>query len=81
MKEKEILLQFKDIAERLSCRVIFDRFDGKGGHCIAKEKEYIIINKLLPFADQVEVFGNALKRLPVEGIYILPRLRKYIETN
>jgi len=79
MKEKEILAHFKDIAERLSCKVIFDKFDGKGGHCIAKGTEYIIINKRLPKLEQVEVFGNALRRLPINNLYILPRIRKYIE--
>jgi len=78
MKEKEVLLRFRDIAERLSCKVIFDRFDGIGGHCIVKNLEYIIINKRLPYVEQVEVFSKALKRLPIDDLYILPRVRKYI---
>lgn len=78
MKEKEILLHFKDIAEKLSCKVIFDKFDGQGGHCIANENEYIIVNKRLPYIDQVDVFSAALKRLAIEDIYILPRIRKYL---
>jgi hypothetical protein len=79
MKEKEVLVHFRDIAEKFSCKVIFDKFDGRGGHCIAKETEYIIINKRLPFVEQVEVFSNALRHFPVEDIYILPRVRKYIQ--
>jgi hypothetical protein len=78
MKEKEMLNHFKDIAEKLSCKVIFDKFDGKGGHCIANENEYIIVNKRLPYVDQVDVFSSALRRLPIEEIYILPRIRKYL---
>jgi hypothetical protein len=78
MKEKEVLNHFKDIAEKLSCKVIFDKFDGKGGHCIANENEYIIVNKRLPYVDQVDVFSSALRRLPIEEIYILPRIRKYL---
>jgi len=81
MKDKEVLTHFREVAERLSCRVIFDKFDGKGGHCIAKGTEYIIINKRLPCVEQVEVFSEALKRLPIDTVYILPRVRKYIETD
>ncbi|TES93376.1 MAG: hypothetical protein E3J87_02400 [Candidatus Cloacimonadota bacterium] len=81
MKQKEVLVHFKDIAERLSCKVIFDKFDGRGGHCIAKGMEYIIINRRLPNVEQVEVFSQALRRLPIENLYILPRVRKYIETD
>ena len=78
MKEKEVLVHFKDIAEKFSCNVIFDKFDGRGGHCIAKNTEYIIINKRLPYVEQLEVFSKALKRFPVDDLYILPRIRKYI---
>ena len=81
MKEKEVLIQFRDIAERLSCKVIFDKFDGFGGHCVANKTEYIIINKRLPYVEQLEVFGKALKRLPIDDLYIIPRVRKFIETN
>lgn len=79
MKEKEVLVHFRDIAEKFSCKVVFDRFDGKGGHCIARGTEYIIINKRLPYVEQVEVFSQALRRFPIENLYILPRVRKYIE--
>jgi len=81
MKDKVVLTHFRDVAERLSCRVIFDKFDGKGGHCIVKGTQYIIINKRLPRVEQVEVFSEALKRLPIDTVYILPRIRKYIETD
>ena len=76
-----MLTHFRDIAEKLSCKVIFDKFDGMGGHCIAKGMEYIIINKRLPRVEQVEVFSKALKRLPIDELYILPRIRKYIESD
>ena len=78
MKEKEILDTLLEVAELMGMKVLRDTFRGRGGYCRAKEKEYVIINRKLSLAEQIEIVKEAVMKKDIDNIYLPPVVRELI---
>lgn len=81
IKSKKRLRELEDIAEKLGVRVIFDNLETEGGYCRCHKDKYIIVNKKLNTEYQINVLAKAMKKLPLEDIYIKPELRKFLDNK
>ena len=80
MTDAQLLQECEALAERLGIRVSREDLAGRpGGLCTFKGESRIILDFRLDVTSQVEVFSREFARLPIEDIYVVPRLRDQID--
>ena len=78
MKNKELLEEFHALAEKLDIKIMKGKGDFSGGDCIVNEKKVIVINNIKPIEQRLNTLASCFKNYDLEGLYIVPALRKYI---
>ncbi len=80
---KIILNEFEELFESMGIVVKYDNLINDGGYCKYKDKEYIILNRILPLKRKLEIYKNILKEMMLTKgeIFIKPILREYIEND
>jgi hypothetical protein len=81
MKEETIQQELEGLAEKLSVKIIYERFYGAGGMCRVKDEKKIIINKDLPLEKINEILLTELSQFDLENVYLAPQLRKLLEAK
>ena len=79
MKNKQIFEEFEILGEKLGLRIIKGKGDFKGGICRINNKNVIVVNKLKPFENRLKVLAISFLEYNLDGIYIVPYLRAFIE--
>ena len=67
-----------EIAEKLDVKIMKGKGDFSGGSCIVNEKKVIVINNMKPIEQRLNTLASCFKDYDLEGFYIVPALRKYI---
>ncbi len=80
MTQAQILQELEGIAERLSITVRYEVGNMEGGLCRINDQLSVIINKNLSLRGKIDIFLQALKTLPLNDVYILPQIRKLIDS-
>ena len=78
MKNKELLEEFHSLADKLNIKIMKGKGDFLGGDCIVNEKKVIVINNIKPIEQRLNTLASCFKNYDLEGLYIVPALRKYI---
>ncbi len=78
MKNKELLEEFHSLADKLNIKIMKGKGDFSGGDCIVNEKKVIVINNIKPIEQRLNTLASCFKNYDLEGLYIVPALRKYI---
>ena len=78
MKDKELLEEFHSLAEKLNIKIMKGKGDFSGGDCIVNEKKVIVIYNVKPIEQRLNTLASCFKNYDLEGLYIIPALRKYI---
>ena len=79
MKKKQIFDEFESLGKRLGLRIIKGRGDFNGGSCKINNKTVIVINNLKPLEHRLKVLATSFLEHNLDGIYIVPYLRAFIE--
>ena len=79
MTQTQILQELEALAERLSVPLSYEKGDIRGGLCWVEGKPRIIIRKGLPLAQRVNILLLALCQLPLENVFIPPKIRKFLD--
>lgn len=79
MNNRKILENLETIAEKFDLEIKYDFFEGKGGLCNFKGKQFFLINKNLPPQEKAKVIAYGLNNFSLENISILPMIRQFIE--
>ncbi len=53
--------------------------NAKSGLCIVKDQKMFIMDKHLTVREKLEILANCLRTLPLDDIYVMPAVRKYLE--
>ncbi len=78
MKDKVLLEEFHSLAKKLDVKIMKGKGDFLGGSCIVNEKKVIVINNIKPIEQRLSTLASCFKDYDLEGLYIVPALRKYI---
>ena len=82
MTDAQLLQEFEALAERLDIRVSREDLEGRpGGLCTLRGERRLILDRTLDPRTQVELFARELARLPLDDLYILPRVRDRIDDH
>ena len=80
--EAQLLQEFEGLAERLGIRVSRENLeDGPGGFCTIRGERRFILDRKLDVRSQVEIFAREMARLPLDDMYVVPRVRERIDAH
>ena len=83
MKKEKLYIEFENLAEKLGLRVIKGkgRFSRENGSCIIKDEKVIVVNKSKPIEQKLKILASCFNKIDLNGVYIVPALRAYIEDS
>jgi len=79
MKVNDIFTEMLEIAKRAGINVRNDKGRFQSNWCILNEQKLIIFNKSTPIDIKASVLARCLKDQNIDGIYIKPVVREFIE--
>ena len=79
MKPEKLFLLFEELAEKMSINIVQGKGDFIGGMCSVNDETYIVINKVKPIAQRLNVLGSEFSKLNLNNIFVPPALRNFIE--
>ena len=86
MKPEQMVEHLKELAEKLGIDVSEQNFATAGvpvrsGYCKVKEQQRFIIDKHLTPQKKAKLLAAFLSRCPIENIFVLPKVREFLESN
>ena len=81
MKDTQILSELEAISNNLGIDIRYEKGDFEGGLCKINAKDVIIVNKTLTIQQKIRVLARELNSFDLEGIYIIPALRRIIDEH
>lgn len=79
MKSSQIAKELEDAARQLDVRVRREKGSFRGGFCIRKGEEILMLNRQHPPEIHVAVLAEALRNLPVDSVYLRPAVRHALD--
>lgn len=80
MNDEVVAGEFKKLAERLGIELRYLE-EGPSGLCTLKGKRIMFIDKSLDSSEQVELFVREFRDIDVEGIFVVPVIRRLLESQ
>jgi len=81
MNKDKLYNEFEDLAIKLGLRIIKGKGDFTGGSCIIKDEKVIVVNKRKPIEQKLKILASCFNEIDLDGIYIVPALRAFIEES
>ena len=81
MNKNKLYNEFEDLAIKLGFKIIKGKGDFKGGSCIIKDEKVIVVNKRKPIEQKLKILASCFNEIDLDGIYIVPALRAFIEES
>jgi hypothetical protein len=83
MKPTELYQQLQEIASKLGISVSEQNLrttgvNAKSGLCKVKGQQVFIMDKHLTIREKVDTLSECLRQLPLDNIYLIPAIRKYL---
>ncbi len=84
MTPTQLYDHLKELAAKLDITVAEQNMrvtgvNAKSGLCIVKEQKMFIMDKHLNVREKNEVLAECLRNLPLDDIYVMPGVRKYLD--
>mgnify|MGYP000396798969 FL=1 len=78
MKNNELLDEFYLLAEKLDVKIMKGKGDFFGGSCTVNNEKVIVINNGKPIEQRLNILASCFKDYSLDGLFIVPALREYI---
>ena len=79
LKPEKLFILFEELAEKMNINIVQGKGDFIGGMCSVNDESYIVINKVKPMSQRLNVLGAEFSKLDLNNIFISPALRDFIE--
>ena len=79
LKPEKIFILFEELAEKMNINIVQGKGDFIGGMCSVNDESYIVINKVKPMSQRLNVLGAEFSKLDLNNIFVSPALRDFIE--
>ncbi|MBC8345699.1 MAG: hypothetical protein ISR82_06710 [Candidatus Marinimicrobia bacterium] len=79
LKAEKLLTLFEELAEKMQINIVQGKGDFKGGICSVNEETYIVLNKIKPIDQRLNVLAKEFGKLNTNNIFVQPVLRAYME--
>lgn len=79
IKPEKLFILFEELAEKMNINIVQGKGDFIGGMCSVNDESYIVINKVKPMSQRLNVLGAEFSKLDLNNIFVSPALRDFIE--
>ena len=79
LKPEKLFILFEELAEKMNINIVQGKGDFIGGMCSINDESYIVINKVKPMSQRLNVLGAEFSKLDLNNIFVSPSLRDFIE--
>ena len=79
IKPEKLFILFEELAEKMNINIVQGKGDFIGGMCSINDESYIVINKVKPMSQRLNVLGAEFSKLDLNNIFVSPALRDFIE--
>jgi hypothetical protein len=79
IKPEKLFILFEELAEKMNINIVQGKGDFIGGMCSVNDESYIVINKVKPISQRLNILGNEFSKLDLNNIFVSPVLRDFIE--
>ena len=79
MKAEKMLTLFEELAEKMRINIVQGKGDFQGGLCSVNEETYIVLNKIKPIDQRLNILAKEFGKLNMNNIFVQPILRAYME--
>jgi hypothetical protein len=79
MNYLKTIAELEEVVGRLGIKLRYEKGDFDGGYCILKDQQVLVVNKRLHDARKAAVLAQALMLIGIEGVFVKPALRQFIE--
>ena len=79
LKPEKLFILFEELAEKMNINIVQGKGDFIGGMCSINDESYIVINKVKPMSQRLNVLGAEFSKLDLNNIFVSPALRDFIE--
>ena len=81
-KEAEKILNlFDELSEKFNINIVHGKGDFIGGMCSINDEKFIVLNKIKPLNQRLNVLANEFSKLNLENIFDQPILREFISKS
>ena len=78
-KYEDLINDFIELSDRLNVKIVHDKGDFNGDHCLLFTNNLIVINKHKPLEQRVNILAKCFGIMILDNIYIKPMLRELID--
>ena len=79
LKPETLFILFEELAEKMNINIVQGKGDFIGGMCSVNDESYIVINKVKPMSQRLNILGAEFSKLDLNNIFVSPALRDFIE--
>ena len=79
LNPEKLFILFEELAEKMNINIVQGKGDFIGGMCSVNDESYIVINKVKPMSQRLNVLGAEFSKLDLNNIFVSPALRDFIE--
>ena len=79
LKPERLFILFEELAEKMNINIVQGKGNFTGGMCSVNDESYIVINKVKPMSQRLNILGAEFSKLDLNNIFVSPALRDFIE--
>jgi len=79
VKPEQLMRELEDELRKMGIRVRREKGNFKGGWCVVNDEECLMINRRQTAEIQFAILAEAIRSLPLDSVYIKPKLRSALE--
>ena len=79
MNYLQMISELEELVRQRGILIRYEKGDFEGGYCILKDQQILVVNKRLHDARKASVLALALGEIGVDGVFLKPAVRSYIE--
>lgn len=85
MNPEQVYRHLENLAEQLGISIRYDNLSdpeatARSGLCKVKGRHFYIMNSSESLSEKIRLLSLCLRRMDLEGIYVLPAIRELLET-
>ena len=81
MNKNKIYNEFEQLSEKLGVKILKGKGDFEGVSCVIHNEKVIVINKMKPLEQRLNILAKSFMEYNLDDIYLVPALRSFIERH
>lgn len=78
MKHDKLMILFEELAEKMNINIVQGKGDFQGGLCSVNDDTYVVLNKIKPIDQRLNILAREFSKLDLLNIFLQPALREFI---